>query len=286
MNILDLNSYMIMEIILYIDRDNLYQFKETCKDFYHHISVFYKGEHKSPTINTTVSSIKMIEWAKNHPTFKYNIEHSLEASNNYKMKVLKYILKDGCPFNNYIYTTIFNNFNKNRLKMIKWLVRNNYKDNDELLMINACHDGLFYLVKWLYNKNFKYDEEAFNRACIGGRLPVVKFLLNKGCPWNSYAYDYAALAGHIHILKYLYNRSKNDLSMPIWGSETIVSAVEGNQLETIKYLREHKCQWNIMTTYIAIHNNNYEILEWLVRNKCPFDEHLVQELIDNKLVNL
>ena len=88
----------------------------------------------------------------------------------------------------------------------------------------------------------------------------------------------AAQNGKIEILKYLDRLARHDLSLPWWDETTIVCAVEGNQLNTVKYLRKNNCKWDCYATYSAYDNKYIELLYWLIENKCPIDYKLYNTL--------
>ena len=68
------------------------------------------------------------------------------------------------------------------------------------------------------------------------------------------------------------------MSLPWFNENTCASAAEACNLTTLKWLRKHKCKWDIKTTYSAASEKNYEVFVWAVENGCPVDKDLYDYL--------
>ena len=264
----------------------MYPFIESCYDFYNIIKYIknlpnnivpkYLKYAANPQMYCLMKTIKMIKWAKTHKNFKYSLQSSYLCARNGDLTVLKYLLKDGCSFNNQVYYEAAIN---GHFDIIKWCYKNNLGSiyNNEC-MNGACQYGDLKIVKWLYDHDFPINQFCISNAAYFGYLDILKFLVSKEYIIDIYCYNLAAQNGKIEILKYLDRLARHDLSLPWWDETTIVCAVEGNQLNTVKYLRKNNCKWDCYATYSAYDNKYIELLYWLIENKCPIDYKLYNTL--------
>lgn len=289
MNILNLNNDVILKIILFFGKVEIYTFSETCILFYKIIknnkflpnSLFprYLKNIKYLDMYDLVISIKMIEWAKKHSSFKYSYRTALFASRHGNLNTLKYLLKDKCEFTPDVYYEAAQN---GYFDIIKWCYQKNIKMK-ESCMAQACGYGDIKILKWMFKKNFPYNEfSCCATASYYGKIDILNFLIKeKYFNFDISSFNNAAENGHINILKYLYMLCAHDLSMPWWNEETVISACINNRLNTIKFLHKYGCRITYKTAYIAFKNNNYEILYWLIENNCPIEYNLYNELKNN-----
>ena len=289
----NLNIDVLVHIISFFDSDEIYPFIETCYTFYNlilyakklprNIFPYYLKYSIQPQMCCLVSSIKMIEWAKTHKNFKYSYRSSYLCARNGNLNTLKYLLKDGCLFDNKVYyeAALYGHFD-----IIKWCYKNNLGTiYNNLCMQSACQYGDIKIVKWLFERFFPVDKYCGYHACYFGHLDILKFLISKGYMIDVICYNHAAENGNIHILKYLDDLARHDLSMPWWDETTIVSAVENNQLKIVKYLRKNNCKWDSYATYSAYDNKHMELLYWLIENKCPISYKLYNYLKKEYRIN-
>lgn len=75
----------------------------------------------------------------------------------------------------------------------------------------------------------------------------------------------AAKRGHIDILKYAHENGCH------WNG-ACAAAAEGDQFETLKWLRSQKppCPWDTLTCYEATRKNHLKILKYARENGCPW----------------
>ena len=268
-NMNNLDIYVITEIMNFLnDHLELSTVKEVCKLFY---ELTKKRKSKKIHISEVINSIPLLEWAKKHKNFKYTHDSLKFASRQGDLKIIKYLVKDGCAFEPNCYREAAQNSHFN---IVKWFYKNHFSDeNSTIIMQGACESDNLKMIEWMIERQFILTPGCCNAAAFSGNLKVLKLLVEKhGCDFTENTYAYAAEFGHIHILKYLYSISKNDLSKPIWSEDTFQSAAENGQIKTMKFLKKKKCRWNSNSVYFALYNQHIEAFKWLVKNGCPYDE--------------
>jgi F-box domain len=96
-------------------------------------------------------------------------------------------------------------------------------------------------------------------------LSVFKWVLAKGCYFDDDETSHAAAErGKIDILQHIV-----DMGTPL---STLVYdfAVEGGQLETLKWLRTIDTWWDCDVSKTAVEKGYFEIFQWLVNEGCPW----------------
>jgi hypothetical protein len=161
---------------------------------------------------------------------------------------------------------------------------------------NAAISGYLDTVKWSLNNGLKYNSLICRDAAKHGRLNIIKWLKENSYPISSRTLGEAAGGGYLNIMEYIVN----NVSGTILTADLYHSAISGNQMHIIKWLKENNCPMDDdMYTYAIIHkhihilqwihengrrfnanacriaamHNNLDTLKWLRANGCPWDSN-------------
>lgn len=104
-------------------------------------------------------------------------------------------------------------------------------------------------------------------ACIAnhGRLDVVVWAKTHGCPVSWSIFTAAALGGHVHVLRWCLEQNLG----PWDGCATAAAAAGGGWLATLRWLREHGCEWDWRTCFYARLHGRLDVLKWARDSGCP-----------------
>ena len=139
MTILNLDNFLLLEILYFLNDGDVFVLNESCKTFYNLIKFKNIKNLKPPTIYDLISSTKLIEWSKTHKNFKYNSKYTQFAIRRNKFKTVRYLYLDGCSFNKHTYSEAIEN---NNMKIIKWLNRRNIQISSFSISSAAKTDNL------------------------------------------------------------------------------------------------------------------------------------------------
>jgi hypothetical protein len=282
--ILSLNFDVHVYILHFLADDNIYAYKETCSFFYNLIKYIKNNfknlpncviKDKPPSMDYITQSINLIKWAENNKKFKCNFKTVLSATIQGNLDVLKYLKKNNSIFFNdtclYYYSSKNGHFD-----IIKYLFKEGIKPQYTALN-GAVEYGDLKIIKWMLRNNFPYYRDTLcYEAAYHNKINILRYFVEVlEFEYSDIIFDYAAEGGNIKILKYLLKRSSCDLSIRAWWStSTTASAAETGQLKTLKWLRKKLCNWDVSTSYNAVVNNQIETLKWAIENGCPVDEVL------------
>ena len=264
-NIVSLNDDIMTYICSFI-LDASFSISETCKQF----NQLLKDETRKikiqgPNIEDVLQSIHTIQWAKNHKSFKYTYKAADTATKLNKQRVVKYIIKDGCPLTTNVYKYAI--INKN-IKLLRWFSKIRLPFAESVFN-TAAKVGDIEIMKWLMKKNCPVSAATCNIAAKYGKYQALKYLIEHDCPWNEGTFVFAVQTPNIKIIKYLYKLASHDLSMPWWNFRVCTEAAKYGHLHILKWLREKQCPWNESVVYYAVKNQHQDLLNWAIKNGCP-----------------
>jgi len=288
MIVIDITKDCFNCIINFLSMDDIYPFMETCKFFNNFIKEYKKRNKcfklKQPCAYHITQSIEMIEWAKSHSNFKYSYKISQYTSRRDNFKLLKYLYKDGCIFD---YNVLAEAIDNQNIKIIKWFLKKNI-DIDDLCFHKACEKGDFDIIKILKKNNIHgdYNSESCYSAVKGNNLELLEYLINEGYKFYINSYIEAAKNGNIKILKCLLNIAQYDLSYPLFDANVTAEAAKYRNLNTLKWLRKNRCEWDCLTSYFLFKNNKIKILKWSLEKGCPIYESLYESLYKTNIIDI
>lgn len=279
-NITHLNNDVLVYLTDFININDIYAFKEVCKDFYNVIKNFYIKKYRCPDYVHVTKNIKLLKWAKTHENFKYSSRVAKFATRNNNIKILRYLKQNECKFD---WESVYEAVQNENYIILKWLLKNKIKIID-FVFFTAAGVGNLKILKYLHKKMRKriYPEDTLNYALKNNNMNVVKWLFKVGCVMGENVFDYAAMSGSVEVVKCIFDLCVNDLSLPWFTTNTFNSAVESGSMDLVIFLYENNCPWDVNTTYEAaqyiIDYDKPEILHFLVENGCPIERNLYNDL--------
>jgi hypothetical protein len=125
-------------------------------------------------------------------------------------------------------------------------------------------------------------EMAFKVAIRDGHLEVVTFFISE-YKWTEatplvldhHKCHVAASHGQLDCLKHLHKHGCE------WDEWTCQAAAENGHLECLTYAHEHGCRWDEWTCHAAAKRGNHECLKYAHEHKCPWDEITCQVASQN-----
>lgn len=285
--------YHILRI--YLSRDELYQYSETCKFFNENIKEiknqsaknlpYHLKITKSPTSNSVLKSMKMIKWAEEHENFCFDQESLTVAAINGDLDIFKYVYKYTIyEFSPYIY---YEASKRGNFEIIKWCNNKNLRSN-KYGLIGACEYGDLNIVKWMIKKEFPYNIQAINKAVRNEHYYIVKYLVENNFYWDSSTFVLAAGNRNTRIISYLYNKASHNLNYIGWLSvDAYCFAIEFQDygdFRMLNWLKKHYCPMGIQCINTALEVEDYEVIQWLLNNRCPIYQELYYVLLEDKLI--
>eukprot|EP00594_Rhizosolenia_setigera_P015229 CAMPEP_0178980314 /NCGR_PEP_ID=MMETSP0789-20121207/26417_1 /TAXON_ID=3005 /ORGANISM="Rhizosolenia setigera, Strain CCMP 1694" /LENGTH=238 /DNA_ID=CAMNT_0020670693 /DNA_START=152 /DNA_END=868 /DNA_ORIENTATION=- len=129
------------------------------------------------------------------------------------------------------------------------------------------------------NKEYVFGDVDY-AAARGGKLNVMKWFDTKEFDIDEYeCAEVAACHGHIHILQWLWEEKGLELYGGLYNW-----AIEGGQLNVMKWLREQEVDWCVYTFKYAAIKGNLDVLQWLHNEGCPWlDDHFQFRVFERRL---
>ena len=230
MNTVD--NYVINNILSFLNEGENFIIYETCKYFKNFIDSHDYISKKCPSSEQIVSRFKMLYWAESHPSFKYSKKHIEHAVKYDNIKIVRYLINEGCPKSKKCFNEAVINLS---YSMVILLNKYDFSKSYDAFIIATELDSLK-MVKFLDKYDFPHDIR-FANTCAGlGNLKILKWLIKNNYIWDTCTFHHASKSGDIRIMKLLYEISCNDISKPWWDMRTFHIAVKYNNLEIMEFL--------------------------------------------------
>ena len=219
------------------------------------------------------------------------------AAKNGNIEVLKWLLDEGCDFEEHAFTMAAGTGN---LEFMKWLLevyKCLYPDKEDCEPFTthtfemAAENGNIEVMKWLRDK-CNWDRFTIIRAAENGNLENMKWLVKEGCDFNDYEiFSNAAKNGNLENMKWLKTEGF------LWdvdpyhteSSGVFANAAMNGNLENMKWLLQGGCPWGFETETFdcAVKNGNLENMKWLLREGCPWgSETFCHAALNGNLENM
>jgi hypothetical protein len=104
-----------------------------------------------------------------------------------KLKVLKWVIKKGCPMDKY---TSYHVAKTGHLKALKWVIKKGCPMDEETCSV-AAYRGDIEMLQWLRSQSCPWDEWTSYRAAWNGDRDMLQWAIDHGCPepMNNRDYD-------------------------------------------------------------------------------------------------
>lgn len=285
MSVLNLDTYLQLDIFDFLPSYDYYAVSETCKEFNQTIKKFKKN-FETPPVEDQVKSMTYFTWCKSHPNFA----------------------EESCL---YPYNAIL----QGDLNMLRYLCQQRYPLTNNCWFAAACVEDI-HIMKFLLRKFVPFHPMAFEYLVIADNQPCLKFILDIDNNFSNYQFKnlidmclkkdkvknlkvltdkfntlpskalynavrYGALNCVKFIIKWVMFHAGWDFDhRKFWGfnkcsSLLINIAAEYNYFDIIKYLRTLEYSWNTLTLYTALQNK--EIFTYCYKAGCPCDETTLEQ---------
>ncbi len=156
------------------------------------------------------------------------------------------------------------------IESIQWLNENGWQP-----CMYAFHEAIKtehdYLVKWMITSGVYtcyVNDDSLEIMATKGRLDLLKWVKEKmNLTIDSVVGDAAIKAKQVDTLNWLISDCGYTFT-----SRSMLKAVEGGHLDTVKALREGGCEWDSWSCAHAARDGHLSILQYLRENGCPWDE--------------
>jgi hypothetical protein len=197
------------------------------------------------------------------------------------------------------------------LEILEWLLENGLFFPSTKVFSNAASRNNFQLIKWLYEIECPWDENAMLAAIYVGNMEILDFLEKRNCPWPDDVFLCVAKSGNIQVAHWLlekgrplcnYKRKNGLLAKPLevaleCGYYDLIelfqkeglplpnisnkmfsignAAIRGDFL-SVKKLHEMGCPWGKDPLARAQTDrwtecSNREMMSWMIENGCPLE---------------
>jgi hypothetical protein len=156
--------------------------------------------------------------------------------------------------------------------VLVWLKQRGEAMTAELLQYAAAN-GHWNAVQYLRNEGLEWSSEVCGTAASFGQLTLLQQLRENGCPWDAESISIdAACSGSVPLLQWLKGQGI------AFTERTVAGAVTSGRIAACEYLRftEH-CPWSLWTSQcmLAAKYNQLDVLKWLREHGCPCDDQCV-----------
>ena len=176
------------------------------------------------------------------------------------------------------------------VEILKFAEKRSLKRGIEVC-VGAAKGGHLACLQYAYEDGHRWKE----KVCPMHNLPIVLYARSVGAVWPERACCEAAELGAIDMLQFLHEgndypypisskallaavwmgntdcvRYLRSIDIPLTGGECEIAAYRGH-LDTLKYLVESGCRYNILTSWMCTIHDQVECLQYLRKSGCPWD---------------
>jgi hypothetical protein len=148
------------------------------------------------------------------------------------------------------------------------LVLSKHSARPRTLSHYAARSGSISMLKWLKAQRWcKFDSDTCFEAARGGHLAALLHLRSTGCSWDvNHIACYAANGGSIEVVEWL--RQHGDVRID---ANTLAWAAGAGQTAMCEHLRSIGCDWGVYACSHAAECDRLDTLRWLRDSGCPWD---------------
>ena len=200
--------------------------------------------------------------------FRCDVETYIYAARRGHLACLVWMRENGCPWDE---DTCSAAAEGGHLHVFAWARENGCPWNEETCAC-AAERGHLDVLKYARENGCPWGEqrgpEMIARAAIRGRLDVVQYMHEHGCPWDLRTCQDAAAGCQLEVLRWI---GANGFPMDF--DFVAQAAIQNDDLEMLKFAREHGCFFSPVLCAHAADGGSAELLVWLRENGCPWDEN-------------
>lgn len=186
---------------------------------------------------------------------------------------------------------------------LKWLKQNGFSISGSYLKY-ALADGNIKVLDWLKQHGSLLGDGSDFYAALSKKVSVLEWLKHHGGYFSESMMSYLTQYGTLDMLKWLKCHQNIDTTFSAWSIQHVQSvemlewlvehynisldetlfenSIRSNNLDVIRWLRDHHCKWSKYTVYAAIVVGNYELIQWFQKQR-NFQEQKISE--DIRLFN-
>ena len=193
----DINIQSFDDLCIYLDIYRYWNLDESIKDlFYDYVKNNEINEDCITYLKINFQELELIE------EFQYINKKTLRACNfaveKGNLYLLKYLHKNGYPWNNLTCKNAANNLN------CLIYLHENRCPWDEYTTLNASLNGHYDCLRYAHENGCPWNESTCKYAAINGHYDCLCYAHENGCPWDEYVSRNASCYGHLDCLKYAY----------------------------------------------------------------------------------
>jgi hypothetical protein len=179
------------------------------------------------------------------------------------LATLRWLHEQGCPWNTD--RICGEAAESGSLEMLLYLRQQGCEYN-EYSMLSAATSGELAICQHLAAEQCPCGTDVCDRAASCGRFEVFHFLQGIGCPWDvAKVTRAAAMNGSVAMLQCLMQQGC------VLSTETVGVAARSGHLETVRFLHESGCPWDVDTICAdAVKMGSIELLQYLKQQRCAF----------------
>lgn len=172
----------------------------------------------------------------------------------------------------------------------------------EKTSLEAFRSGNLEMVKWMKEQECPWHPNNCLKAAQYGHLKLVKWELQEnGGKWTQEICKEVARFGGLEILKWARSQKKriwkanydtddvmwvistNPQKIENWESEIVDSAIEGNQLEVLRWAVKGGAQLKEEHLILAAEKGHLKIVQWIIGQKQPWHPNTLRSVKDWKV---
>jgi hypothetical protein len=217
--------------------------------------------------------LEIMIWLRETVQCPWNPRIPWMAAKNGHEPLLKWVIKNGCPY------SCKEIIDEGSLDILIFLKETglipDFVKNDLTICSHVASKGKLEILKFLRANGFHWDRNTTALAASYGHFELLRWAKENGCPWDESVCAYAAGRGDIPMLKWA-----RDNGCPWDESMMTLFAVRSDDFETLEWVRLNGCQyWDEETTSEALRRGNIEMFMWSIENGCSYSKEVCIELL-------
>jgi hypothetical protein len=201
-----------------------------------------------------------------HHNYKLQVSAGLHAD----IQTLAALRELGMPLNGIVVEAVAQS---GRLSVLQQLLteeqRGSLRSSD--ISYYAARSGSISMLNWLRAEGCEFNHRTCVGAAQGRQLAALQHLRSEGAEWDAEEMGCeAAMGGSIEVVEWL--RQEQGIE---FNSTSIMWAADGGQIAMCQHLRSIGCEWTEDACAQAVMRGYFDTLCWLRENGCPWNVYEV-----------